>query len=167
MFLLLSCLPLITWSQSKLYLFHPQSEQQTVFQTGDLVSLIGPDGLIKGRINHMSDSSLWLNIETHPFGTQETNLRSYREQIPLQDVQAVAYNNPRWRRFQRGYSGATLAIGGVVFLGTTCRTLVTDAPPRMAPLAIATLLLSSGLVVRYVGRDRYNMKRGWELQVGR
>jgi hypothetical protein len=149
-------------AQSHLIIGHPKRSQVISMKVGDAISLNLQDSKVRGRITRLSDSTLWVITETHVAGSHEIDLRSYRQEIPLSEVQSIdKAPSPHWRRFQRVYSGITMAGGSMVILGSSFNALATDQPPKLTTLAITGLVLSSGLLMRMLGRRTYRREKGW------
>jgi hypothetical protein len=154
------------WGQAHLLIAHPKRKHRASMRVGDLVSLSRSDGKVRGRLTQLDDSVLWITTETHMAGAQESDLRTYRQQIRLSEIMAIDKQHaPNWRRFQRLYSGTTMAGGSMVILGSSFNTLATDRPPSIKTLAIVGVVLTSGLVMRMLGRRQYRRKKGWHWEV--
>jgi len=154
------------WGQSQLLIEHPKRQDRVSMQVGDLISLTQSEEKVRGRITHFSDSSIWITTETRVVGAQETDLRVYREEVLLSEIQSIDKQHSRsWRRFQRIYSGTTMAGGSMVILGSSVNAMATDRPPSLTAIAVTGLVLTSGLVVRMLGRRRYQRKKGWQWGV--
>lgn len=151
------------WGQSGLRLVHARHAPRG-FVPGDQLGLYGQEGKWRGRLLGYQDSMVWL-MQAVPWPASEGGIRYCRTPIPLGAIEAVDRPpRPNWLRFQRAYSGLSMATGSMIILGSSINTLVTEQTPQLGTLAVTALLLTSGLLIRLGQRRPYRMHHGWELR---
>ncbi|MEZ4827236.1 MAG: hypothetical protein R3C61_13310 [Bacteroidia bacterium] len=135
---------------------------------GDYIRFQGKDGDAKyyGIIESVDDSMVVL-IKSVKFANagDETNTL-YRDYVPLSEIGTV-YNTEKtyWRYFKNMYSATAMISGGVLIGGTSLNTLLENDTPDPQSIMIATGILFSGLIVRYIGRDKYKVGGNHKWQV--
>ena len=90
----------------------------------------------------------------------------YRDYVPIHEIRAVINSRPSpWRTFRNGYYATAILAGGMFIGGTTLNTMIEGSAPDPTTLVVASGFLTSGLLVRYLGRDKYKLGKRWELVV--
>ncbi|MEM7660317.1 MAG: hypothetical protein AAF399_29700 [Bacteroidota bacterium] len=153
-------------AQKLLSLENPKKFKRILFQPGDYIRFQGQDGQAKyeGIIESIDESFVVLVKSVQVDGSDQNSLL-YRDYVPISEIRAVINSRPSpWRTFRNGYY-ATAILGGGMFIGlTTINTLTQDTSPDPTTLIVATGLLTSGLALRYLGRDKFKIGKRWQLR---
>ncbi|MEZ4777442.1 MAG: hypothetical protein R3D00_29975 [Bacteroidia bacterium] len=157
------------YSQKILALENVNKLKRIKYFPGDYIRFQGRDGDAKyyGIIESVDDSMLVL-IKTVKYANSgdETNT-TYKDYVPIREI-GVVYNTEKtyWQYFKNMYSATAMVSGGVLIGGTSINTLLENDMPDPQSLLIATGILFSGLIVRYIGRDKYKVggDRRWQVR---
>jgi hypothetical protein len=143
--------------------------KRIIFEPGDYIRFQGQDGQAKysGVIESIDESFVVLVkavvIDDHQ---ADKTAQLYRDYVPVAEIRAVINSRPSpWRTFRNGYYATAILAGGVFIGGTTLNTMIEGSSPDPTTLVVASSLLTSGLLVRYLGRDKYKLGKRWELVV--
>ncbi|MDX2245305.1 MAG: hypothetical protein SF052_00905 [Bacteroidia bacterium] len=166
---LLFLITLSGYSQKILAVENVNKLKRVKYFPGDYIRFQGHDGEAKyyGFIESVDDSMVVLvkSVKFANSGDETNNM--YRDYVPLREIAAV-YNTDKtyWRYFKNMYSATAMISGGVLIGGTSLNTLLENDTPDPQSLIIATGILFSGFIVKYIGRDKYKVggNRKWQIR---
>jgi len=142
--------------------------KRIIFAPGDYIRFQGQDGQAKysGMIEEIDESFVVL-VKSIVIGDQtDKTAQLYRDYVPIEEIRAVINSRPSaWRTFRNGYYATAILAGGMFIGGTTLNTMIEGSTPDPTTLVVASGFLTSGLLVRYLGRDKYKLGKRWELVV--
>lgn len=164
---ILYAIALSGFSQKILSVENPRKFKRIMYFPGDYIRFQGKDGKSSyhGLIEAVDDSMIVLikSIKQANSGDETTN--TFRDYVPISEIGTV-YNTEKtyWQYFKHMYSGTAMVAGGVLIGGTSVNTLLEQQTPKAESLLIATGILVSGLIVRYIGRDKYKIGNRWQIR---
>jgi len=155
------------WSQRVLSLENKKKFKRIVFKKGDFIRFrtLGEKIDYNGSIEEIGDSTFLVVKHIHIPGENEESRRTIREIVRIEDVSLIYYApETYWRALRRGYYRSTLVAGGIIIGGNSLRTLLTGETPSRSEILLATGILTSGLIVKMLGKDVYKIGKKWELR---
>ena len=163
--LLACCLP--AFSQKYLALEHNKRFKRIIFKPGDYVRFQTHDGEAKysGIIEAVDDSTIVLVKVVQLENEDDATNNVFRDYVPIKEIRAIYNGRPSyWKYFKRMYSGTAMVGGGLLIVITALNTLLENDVPDPNSLIITSAILTSGLIVRYIGRDKYKIGKKWSLR---
>ncbi|MCI4666827.1 MAG: hypothetical protein MRZ79_01605 [Bacteroidia bacterium] len=154
-------------AQYVLSLENTRKFKRITFQEGDFMRfrVYGDKRDYNGNIQSISDSVLVIVKNVHVPGENEEVIRTTKELIRISDISMVYYAPKTYGRSLRtGYYRSTLVTGGIFIATTSVRTLATGETPSRQEILMATGILSTGLLARFMGKDVYKIGRKWQLK---
>lgn len=155
------------YSQKVLSLENAKKFKRMIFSPGDFIRIEGNDSQARysGYIESVNDSTVVLVkvVKIENEGDATNNV--FRDYVPLKEIKAI-YNGEKtyWQYFRNMYSGTAMVGGGILILITSANTLLENQEPDGSSILIATGILISGFIVRYIGRDKYKLGKKWQLK---
>ncbi|MEM7369167.1 MAG: hypothetical protein AAF587_11255 [Bacteroidota bacterium] len=162
--LLFGTMPVL--SQRILSLENPTKYKRHIFAPGDYIRFHTHDSGAKfsGIIEAIDDSVIVL-VKQFRLDREDAHPRIFRDYVPLSEIKAVYLNKPSfWGRLRHGFYRTTLVGGSVVIVGTAVNTLTGGGAPDPTFMILSTSILTSGLIVRYLGRDKFKLGKKWFLK---
>lgn len=163
--LILGTIPLMS-QQKVLSLENPTKYKRYIFAPGEYIRFQTHDSNAKydGIIESLDDSVIVL-VKQFRLNKDDRHPRIFRDYVPLKEIKAVYLNEPSfWRRLRYGFYRTTLVGGSVVISGTVVNTLTGGGAPDPLFLILSSSILTSGLIVRYLGRDKFKLGKKWFLK---
>ncbi|MDX1908787.1 MAG: hypothetical protein SF053_17255 [Bacteroidia bacterium] len=152
------------YAQAQLWLENPHKFKRYVFQPGDFIRIQGLNKLdrLSGTIESLSDSQIVLVRRVATGDYHEF----YREYVPLSSVTAIYNDQPTyWRYVKNGWSSAATIGGGAIIIGAIVNNTLYQQAPDPESILIAAGIMTTGFIIRHIGRDRYRLGSRWRLRV--
>ncbi|MEL7529744.1 MAG: hypothetical protein AAFN10_00475 [Bacteroidota bacterium] len=141
--------------------------KRIVFRPGDYIRFQTHDGRAQynGQIESINDSSIVILKVVKMTNEGDATNNVFRDYVPIREIDMV-YNPHKtvWQTFKNWYSGSAMISGGGLILITALNAWTSDLPPDPNSVLIATGILTSGFIVRYIGRDKYKLGDKWQLK---
>ncbi|MEM6346283.1 MAG: hypothetical protein AAF927_20510 [Bacteroidota bacterium] len=141
--------------------------KRIVFRPGDFIRFQTKDGKAQynGQIESINDSSIVLLKIVKMANEGDATNNVLRDYVPIREIDMV-YNpyKTAWKTFKNMYSGSAMIGGGGLIIITALNAWTSDLPPDPSSVLIATGILTSGFIVRYIGRDKYKLGEKWQLK---
>lgn len=156
----------IACGQKYLSLENPKKFKRIIFQPGDYIRFQTRDGNARyhGTIEAVYDSVVVLVKTIKMANSGDATNNVFRDYVPLHEIQAVYNGKKSYGRYFRNMYAAAATIGGGALIGiTSLNTLLERGKPDQTSLIIASGLLTSGLIVRYLGRNKWKIGNQWQL----
>ncbi len=155
------------YSQKVLALENPARFKRIIFKPGDYIRFGTDDSQARfsGTIESIDDSVVVIvKVVTVENEGDATN-NVFRDYVPIREITKV-YNPDQgwWYYFRNMYSGTAMIGGGVLILGSIFNSWVLDSPPDPSSIILASSIYASGLIVRYLGRNKYKIGKRWKLR---
>lgn len=154
-------------AQKVLSLENPAKFKRILFQPGDYIRFGTDDTQAKfsGLIESVDDSVVVIvkTVKIENEGDATTNV--FRDYVPIREITKVYEMDRNWWFFFRNmYSGTAIIGGGALILGTIINSIILDTPPDPNSIILASSVSASGLLVRYLGRNKYKIGKKWQLR---
>lgn len=141
--------------------------KRVVFRPGDFIRFQTHDGKAQynGQIESVNDSSIVILKVIQMSNEGDATNNVLRDYVPIKEI-GVVYNPAKssWKTFRNMYSGSAMVGGGGLILITALNAWTSDLPPDPDSILIATGILTSGFIIRYIGRDKYKLGDNWQLK---
>lgn len=154
-------------AQKVLSLENMQKFKRITFQPGDFIRfrMHGEKRDYNGNIQSVSDSIVVIVKNVHVPGENEEVVRTTKELIRIADISMIYYAPKTYARSLRtAYYRSTLVTGGILIATTSTRTLATGETPSRQEILMATGILTTGLLARFLGKDVYKIGKHWQLK---
>ncbi|MFK7924506.1 MAG: hypothetical protein AB8H47_21295 [Bacteroidia bacterium] len=141
--------------------------KRVVFRPGDYIRFQTHDGRAQynGQIESINDSSIVILKVIKLANEGDATNNVLRDYVPIREIDMVYNpNKTGWKTFKNMYSGSAMIGGGGLIVITALNALTSDLPPDPSSVLIATGILTSGFLVRYIGRDKYKLGDKWQLK---
>ena len=145
---------------------HGRKNKLISYCPGDEIRIIGryQGKRHSGIIERIEDSTLILLRPIKMPFKDGHNQEYYRDYVPLSDIEAVYVNKESFLRKARHFYSGTAMVGGGFIIGTTSvNTFIDGKPPSYRKIVLATGILVTGFIVRYLGREKYKIGKKWVL----
>ncbi|MEL6134849.1 MAG: hypothetical protein AAFR59_15925 [Bacteroidota bacterium] len=167
--LTLSLLSLVYGQNSKYLLLESRNQhRQILLKPGEHVHFQGAVKSLhyRGVLKHVSDSSVVLTQSVWVPSPEGQSLHTTKMIVPLEDIHAVfVLPTNSWFRFRSLYYRTAITSGSLIIGGSSMRTLVDRENPEPLNFIFATAMMTSAVVMRYLGKYRYNVDKRWNLRV--
>lgn len=154
-------------AQKVLSLENPVKFKRILFQPGDYIRFGTDDSQAKfsGMIEAVDDSTVVIvkTVKIENKGDATTNV--FRDYVPISQITSVYEKDRNWWYFFRNmYAGTAIIGGGGLLLGTIINSIILDTPPDPSSIILASAVSASGLLIRYLGRNKYTIGKRWQLR---
>lgn len=155
-------------SQRQLAIENAKKFKRITYYPGDLIRFqtVESKDRINGMIEAITDSTIiiikTLNI---PYKDGSSAISTFRDHIPLRMIRAVyPQDQSTWYQFRNIFYAGTI-IGGTGLIGVSiANSLIENQVPDFNSLTIVAGIMTAGLAVRYLGRNKYRIGKKWELK---
>jgi len=165
----LSLLSLVYGQNSKYLILETHNQhKQILLKPGEHVHFQGADKIIhyRGVLQHVSDSSITIAQSVWMPSPEGRSVHSTKTIIPLDEIHAVfILPDNGWFRFRSTYYRTAITGGSVIIGSSSMRTLVERENPKPHNFILATAMMTSAVIMRHLGKYRYNVDRRWNLRV--
>ncbi|MDP5171048.1 MAG: hypothetical protein NWR72_12450 [Bacteroidia bacterium] len=156
-----------TFSQKILALENPKKFKRIAYQPGDWIRFGTGDGNAKysGMIEAVDDSVIVIvkTVKIENEGDATNNV--FRDYVPIQEITTVYNTDRNWLYFFRNaYSGGAIVGGGALLTIGIVNAVINNQSPEPSSVIIASAISASGLLVRYLGRNKYKIGKTWKLR---
>lgn len=154
-------------AQKVLSLENMHKFKRITFQPGDFIRfrIHGEKNDYNGNIQEVTDSVVVIVKNVHVPGENEEVVRTTKELVRISDISMIYYAPRTYGRALRtGYYRSTLVTGGILIATTTVRTLTTGETPSRQDILMGSVVLGTGLLARFMGKDVYKVGKRWQLK---
>jgi hypothetical protein len=141
--------------------------KRITFQPGDFIRFQTRDSKARfnGVIETVTDSNLVIVRAVKMENEGDATNTVFRDYVPLREIEMV-YDPAKtyWKYFKNMYSGMAMIGGGMLITFTAVNSIAGDQVPDPTSVIIATGILTSGFIIRYIGRDKYRVGKRWTLR---
>jgi len=141
--------------------------KRIVFRPGDFIRFQTRDGRAQynGQIESINDSSIVILKVIKMANEGDATNNVLRDYVPIREI-GIVYNPYKtgWKTFKNMYSGSAMIGGGGLIIITALNAWLSDLTPDPSSILIATGILTSGFLIRYIGRDKYKLGDKWQLK---
>lgn len=158
------CITLPAWGQKHLALENVRKFKRITYGPGDLIRFQVLDDKTRyhGIIESVNDSLLIIVTEVKTPGKGGA---TYRDYVPINNIRTILpIKKGYWEYFRRMYYAGTMASGSALIGIGVANGIIEHQTPDFDSMVIVTGLMTSGLIVRYIGRDKYKIKKRWRLR---
>lgn len=154
--------------QNAIALENSKRAKRIIFYPGDLIRFktTYSDQDFHGIIEGLNDSTLILvNLASADRDRTDQSHPYTRNFVPLADIKIVfpPYKTG-WDKFRNLYYGSTMAGGSLTVTGSVIHSFIENQVPDLEGLAIVSGLMTSGLLLKYLGRNKYKVGKRWKLR---
>ncbi len=141
--------------------------KRIIFQPGEFIRFQTHDGNSRynGVIESVNDSMMVIvrSVKMENEGDATNNL--FRDYVPLREI-SVVYDPTQnyWKYFKNMYSGLAMIGGGMLLTFTAINSWTQDRAPDPGSVVIATSIMTSGFIVKYIGRDKFRIGKKWQIR---
>ncbi len=166
-FLLLLLLSLPALGQRQLALENAKRFKRIVFYPGDAIrfQVVDSKDRVNGIIEAITDSSIIIVKTVTLSYVNGNSISTYRDQIPLRMIRAIyPPDQTAWYQFRNMFYAGTIIGGSGLITVSIANSLIESQVPDFNSLAIVAGIMTTGLAVRYIGRNRYKIGKKWKLK---
>lgn len=154
--------------QRQLSLENTKKFKRITYYPGDLIRFqtVENKDRINGIIEAITDSTIIIvKTLTIPYKDGSSSVSTFRDHIPLRMIHAVyPQDQSTWYQFRNIFYAGTI-IGGTGLIGVSiANSLIENQVPDFNSLTIVAGIMTAGLAVRYLGRNKYKIGKKWKLK---
>ena len=154
--------------QKVLSLENPNKFKRHIFEPGDYIRFHTHDSQARfsGVIEALNDTIIVLVKQVYDSDQRDATPRTFRDYVPISEIKVLYLTKPSfWGKLKETYYRSTMVGGSIVIGGTVINTLTGGGPPDPIFMILSTSILTSGFLVKYLGRDKYKIGKKWTLRV--